>query len=873
MMLYNPKYPVASHHYSGFDLYPDGSPNFGVLARFNGTDTVETSSNNWGYAPQRYDQNFTITPFEDGGVRVDLYLKGQESRLYITDANGVQVTPVRINTRLPANKDYYLRLQGGGVYDNIVVETVNAMPKHYNQLSITTKALLQAYQGVAYKDNLNATEGKEPYHWKVEGLPNGLQLSETGILSGTTTTTGQYPLTFRVTDALEQQAGFQTTLVVNKDAGHNLLFADYFNMPSSLNGKTLSKRDNEHWNTHTSYALKYRNNRLEISGHQQGSVKRGFLNDGKTPLRFNWKMTKGRVSVTRKETCWGMEVEYDSIQHISVRWGDHCYTPLLKQQDFLVHSNGEEIEVSIEVKGQMFSLEVRDSQQVYQRGPFELTRPVTGYELGIGFRDNTPYGVGRYTSYQAGPSYIDDLEVRRGVWRIAHQPSTLRQKEKLGKLLFFDPILSAKNNRACSNCHNPSKGFADGQAGSMKLDGSGIIARNTPGLSNIALLGAFFHAGRAKSVIEQSLETIQNPEEMGQNLDDLRLELNAIPEYKQRFEAIWKTDINAQHIGQALEAYTHTLLEMRTSFDLNLYRQGEGLTQDEDAGQILFNGKAQCTTCHTTEPVNQVGEVVYSTPRFEVTGTPSVENPTQLSHDIGRMKITGKNNDKSAFRVPPLRDLVHTAPYMHNGVFDTLEEVVEFYNEGGGKARGFSVPNQSEFVTPLGLETKEQQQLVAFLKTMSPEKQNHHVIPTHVPSTLPVGGHFGQKDSDGDGVADEHDAFPNNPAEWLDTDNDGIGNHADTDDDGDGMPDDWELKYGFNPLDPSDATTDFDNDGLSNLQEYQMKTNPTEPNKLSQGHTFLPILYFQITIVKTMHFSARLLVHCGFRCCIHEKVS
>jgi len=354
-------------------------------------------------------------------------------------------------------------------------------------------------------------------------------------------------------------------------------------------------------------------------------------------------------------------MEYDSIQHIKVTWGDMCYAPLMKQQDFLLKSNGEIIEVAIEVKGQMMALEIRDSKATYQRVVEISSRDITGYEMSIGFRDNTPYGVGQYTSYQSGNTLLDNVEVRAGVWSIADNPSTLRRKEKLGKLLFFDPVLSRDNNRACSSCHHPDKGFSDGLVGSATLNGEGHLSRNTPGLTNVALLGAFFHEGRVPSVVAQVLETLQNPDEMDQDLDELVKELDAIEGYQQQFTNLWKDGVTAQHVGEALEAYLHTLLEMRTEFDEDLYVQGK-MSQQADKGNILFNGKAQCTTCHFTEPVNQIGELVYSTPRFEVTGTPAIDNPEALSSDIGRMKITTNTLDKGAFKVPPLRDLTHTAP-------------------------------------------------------------------------------------------------------------------------------------------------------------------------------------------------------------------
>jgi hypothetical protein len=192
--------------------------------------------------------------------------------------------------------------------------------------------------------------------------------------------------------------------------------------------------------------------------------------------------------------------------------------------------------------------------------------------------------------------------------------------------------------------------------------------------------------------------------------------------------------------------------------------------------------------------------------------------------------------------------------------------VVTFYNDGGGVGRGLKVSNQSEFVKPLNLSTEEEAQLVAFLQAMSPKTPNHHTTPQSVPSGLSVGGVFGKKDSDKDGIVDSDDncpniansdqlntdkdqqgnacdndddndnvvdtkdAFPLDSTESLDSDNDGVGNNADLDDDNDKMPDSWEIKQGLNPLDSSDAKKDSDHDGFTNLEEYQMGTDPMQRN-------------------------------------------
>ncbi len=759
-------YPENAQSYAEMTLLETGGGLFGFQVRYR-DGVLTTRSNNLGYSPQANQSEFNIQTNTGDPLIIDIYLKGNQSRIYVKDSIKTQATELVTNSRLSNTEiDYKFSISAENIsIDTVILETTDTLPLFYNTLKLTRTDLREGFVGIDYFDQLQAKNGKAPYLWSATSLPDGLSLNENGEITGVASTAGVYPVNLTVTDDLGSSDTLDIDLTIkdgiSTDQG-TLLFADDFNI--NVSDKTVSSRDGHHYNAHPDYALQYTDNKLEILPHKQGSLKNTFLNNGTDPLKFSWSMNKGMVSILRENSCYGATIEYDSVQRVKITWGDMCYAPYMEQRDFILETSQEIIQVSVEVKGQEISFEVRDSKQVYQRGKFTLTsREINGHNMGISFRDNTPYGVGLYTSYQSGSMFIDHLRVTNPNTEILSNPLTLKQTEELGEQLFYDPLLSKSNDRSCASCHLPNKGFSDGKKGSMGLDGV-QIDRNTPGLTSAALMGSFFHEGRAKSITEQALETIQNPQEMDQNLDNLVAELVDIPEYNQSFTNIWSDGVNATHVANALEAYVKTLLEMRTDFDADLYRQGESMTTDETAGLILFKGKAQCTTCHILEPINNLGDFVYNKPKFEVTGTASRNDPNIATPDIGRMKVTGLETDRGAFRVPPLRDLVRTAPYMHNGVFDTLEEVVKFYNDGGGNGSGLVIPNQSTLLFPLNLSGQEEAQLVAFLKALSPKQPASFNIPRTVPSGLPVGGRFGaDEDNDGDGISNKDDNCPMHP--------------------------------------------------------------------------------------------------------------
>lgn len=724
----------------GFQALCASNPGFGVSVSYDGAQTVTVRSNNLGYAPQTITDVFTAQAREDGTIGLEIWLQGTASRTYVTGVQGLQATDLHANGRFAGdceNGDWILRLGYSGIFDDAWVHDAAEMPEKVNPVRVETERVREAFQGVLYRDALEAGAGKPPFEWMASGLPPGLSISADGVISGRSVVPGSYSPVVTVQDAAGQTASRALALPVLADPQGNLLYADRFELPDGL---LAVYRDPANYGslTHTDYALTYVGGRLEISAHEQGWLKQTFANDGATPVSFSLEMTKGKMAVFQSGTCFGMEMEYDSIQHVSLRWNNLCYAPQSERQDLLLETTDEAIRVSIDVRGQSFLLRIEDSRHVYLRGPFVAGRVTVGQPLYLHLRDNTPYGEGLYNSYQSGPSTFDDLEVRRGAWA-ADDGSRLADMEALGRLLFHDPVLSGGNDRSCAGCHRPDLGFTDGRTLAKALDGSDLY-RNTPATVNMALQQAFFLDGREPALDALATAPITNPEEMNQDAAELVAELAAIPEYRGRFGALWPArPIGLDSVSEALGAYVRTLMELGSRYDLNLYRQGT-LGPDEDAGLILFEGKARCSACHTLTPVTRVGSVAYHEPRFKVLGIPADPAGTALDDDPGRTAITLDPADLGAFRVPGLRNLTRTAPYMHNGVFRTLEEVVAFYNVGGGAGLGLDVPNRSPEIGPLGLSGTEQAQLVAFLRALSPDRPNHVERPATVPSGLPPGG-------------------------------------------------------------------------------------------------------------------------------------
>jgi len=283
-------------------------------------------------------------------------------------------------------------------------------------------------------------------------------------------------------------------------------------------------------------------------------------------------------------------------------------------------------------------------------------------------------------------------------------------EEELGERLFFDPILSRDSSVSCGSCHKPEFAFADSVAlseGIFKHKGS----RNTPSAMNQTDRNFYFWDGRAATLEEQALGPMENHLEMDfpLTLTIKRLRKNAY--YRNAFRSIYNSRPTQELLARAIAAYERTLETSDTPFDR--FVKGEdtlALSASARNGLELFNGKARCFDCH-------FGVDFTGGDQFRNIG---LYNGKDLN-DKGRFDITQEPKDLGAFKVPGLRNIGQTAPYMHNGMFRTLKEVIDYY-DNPDRFVANPINRDSLLNTPLGLTEKEKEDLLNFLRSLSDQR-------------------------------------------------------------------------------------------------------------------------------------------------------
>ena len=301
---------------------------------------------------------------------------------------------------------------------------------------------------------------------------------------------------------------------------------------------------------------------------------------------------------------------------------------------------------------------------------------------------------------------------------------TTPQKAELGRMLFFDPVLSENDDIACATCHHPDLAFGDGQPTAVGMTGV-PLARNAPTLWNAAYVQSLFWDGRTNSLEDQALVPLTHADEMGVgDTADMAADLTAIPEYAALFDAAFgggAAAITPENVSRALAAFQRTLISDDAPFDRYAAGEFDALTPQQRRGLALFrSGATRCFECH--------GAPTFASDTFRVIGVPS--------EDPGRAGVVD-DGMAGAFKVPTLRNIALSAPYMHDGSMATLEDVVAFYEAGGGRAHG--AEGVDVFVNPFELNDQERADLIAFLYALTDES-GLPAIPAAVPSGLPVVG-------------------------------------------------------------------------------------------------------------------------------------
>jgi len=300
---------------------------------------------------------------------------------------------------------------------------------------------------------------------------------------------------------------------------------------------------------------------------------------------------------------------------------------------------------------------------------------------------------------------------------------------ELGKLLFYDPILSGTKKKSCASCHKPELAFGDGLKTALSIDDSSYLSRNTPTLWNSVFQTKLFWDSRTNILENQLDEVVHNEKEMEGSLKESVALLKKDEKYAALFKEAYpdeKITIVEFNIANAISSYVRSLVSLNSRFDKYVRGNKKALNAEEKNGFNLFAGKAKCATCHFIPLFNGLVPPVFTETESEVIGVPQTKdkkNPV-LDPDTGRFGFTTSVIHRYAFKTPTLRNIALTAPYMHNGVYTTLEEVMEFYNNGGGKGLKIAPENQTLPFDKLNLSPKEIKDIISFMKSLTDTAYN-----------------------------------------------------------------------------------------------------------------------------------------------------
>ena len=308
------------------------------------------------------------------------------------------------------------------------------------------------------------------------------------------------------------------------------------------------------------------------------------------------------------------------------------------------------------------------------------------------------------------------------------------QQIDLGRHLFFDPLLSADGSLSCASCHHPELGFSDGRPRSVGIDGA-EVSRAAPSLWNVAFLGSFFWDGRAGSLEEQMQGPLYDAKEMGNDPAKLLADIGGNDNYRRLFREAFpgsEGPPTLDMIYTAIAAFQASLISLNSRYDQYAHGYHDALSDAEKAGMNVFRSfVARCAECHTPP--------LFTNQQIAVIG---VQDPDDVPFDAGAEAVTGNPGLRGGFKVPSLRNIEMTAPYMHSGTFATLRDAVEFYTLG----RGHALPEAEKdrmtvhwHIWEPNLSAEELDRLVDFLATLTDERFKPQIPPVVPSGLMPVG--------------------------------------------------------------------------------------------------------------------------------------
>lgn len=297
---------------------------------------------------------------------------------------------------------------------------------------------------------------------------------------------------------------------------------------------------------------------------------------------------------------------------------------------------------------------------------------------------------------------------------------------ELGSKLFYEPVLSKSGTMSCATCHKPELAFTDGLATSAASVKGKNVLRNAPTLINSVYSDRYFYDVRAFDLEEQAGHVIENHLEFNTSFETIVKQLNESTEYKKAFNTIFGNgQVTRYQFSQALSSYVLSLRSFDSPFDRYVQGKTTSLPKEVKEGFNLFTGKAACATCHYVPNFSGLIPPLFEENETEVLGVLKSATEKMPDNDMGRYN-SGIIDDKEdiyrrSFKTSTVRNAALTAPYFHNGGYNTLEEVIDFYDKGGAAGLGFAyeIPNQTLSPDPLNLSKKEKKALIAFIASLN----------------------------------------------------------------------------------------------------------------------------------------------------------
>lgn len=350
------------------------------------------------------------------------------------------------------------------------------------------------------------------------------------------------------------------------------------------------------------------------------------------------------------------------------------------------------------------------------------------YQLGTAYFDDPLLETGA-VNYYAKNLFSEDF-LRAGYYLKSDLKNDLGElRSMLGERLFFDKQLSVNEKISCATCHQPNLAFTDGVAKSIANDGEQTVRRNSPTLINSVYATRYFYDLREPLLENQMRHVVLDSLEFATDFPTIIKKITADTTYVEAFMAAYQLPntnlLAASHINNAIATYIAGLTALNSPFDQFIRGENNDLSLAAQRGFNLFMGKAACGTCHFAPTFSGIVPPFYNDTETEVLGVPTTPDTinVQLDMDVGRYEsgfpIDKTDFYKNSFKTVTLRNVALTAPYMHNGIYASLEEVIDFYDRGGGIGLGMDVPNQTLSSEPLHLTSREKKDLVAFMKSLS----------------------------------------------------------------------------------------------------------------------------------------------------------